>query len=42
MNPPTPHHTAEPRSLLHAWLTALATVARDKGVLLLLIGAPVL
>ncbi|WP_462387643.1 ABC transporter permease [Acidovorax sp. Q11] len=31
-----------PRNLLHAWLLALATIARDKGVLLLLIGAPVL
>lgn len=36
------HMNNTPRNLLHAWLQALATVARDKGVLLLLIGAPVL
>ena len=37
-----PSQPATPHNLLHAWLAALATVARDKGVLLLLIGAPVL
>lgn len=33
---------AEPASLWSAWLQALATIARDKGVLLLLVAAPVL
>lgn len=37
----TPVNTV-PRNLFHAWLAALAVVARDKGVLLLLIGAPIL
>lgn len=37
-----PHSTAATRGLLHAWALALATALRDKGVLLLLIGAPVL
>ena len=37
-----PSQPATPHNLLHAWLAALATVVRDKGVLLLLIGAPVL
>ncbi|MDH4416283.1 MAG: ABC transporter permease [Acidovorax sp.] len=42
MNTPALHTTAAPRSLLYAWLQTLAIVVRDKGVLLLLIGAPVL
>ena len=37
-----PSQPATPHNLLHAWLAALATVVRDKGVLLLLIGAPLL
>lgn len=34
--------STEPRSLLHAWAQALATICRDMGVMLLLVGAPVL
>nr|WP_050813905.1 ABC transporter permease [Acidovorax sp. NO-1] len=34
--------TPPPQGVLRAWLQALAAVVRDKGVLLLLIGAPVL
>ncbi len=37
------HETsAEPSTLWSAWLQALATIGRDKGVLLLLVAAPVL
>ncbi len=39
---PMPVVTPPPQGLLRAWLQALAAVVRDKGVLLLLIGAPVL
>ncbi|KRC14781.1 ABC transporter permease [Acidovorax sp. Root217] len=34
--------SAEPSTLWSAWLQALATISRDKGVLLLLVAAPVL
>lgn len=34
--------SAEPATLWSAWLQALATIGRDKGVLLLLVAAPVL
>ncbi len=39
---PVPVATPSQQGLLGAWLQALATVVRDKGVLLLLVGAPVL
>ena len=39
---PMPVTTPPHQGLLGAWLQALATVVRDKGVLLLLVGAPVL
>ena len=39
---PMPVTTPPRQGLLGAWLQALATVVRDKGVLLLLVGAPVL
>ena len=39
---PEPVATPSQQGLLGAWLHALATVVRDKGVLLLLVGAPVL
>lgn len=39
---PVPVATPSQQSLLSAWLNALVTVVRDKGVLLLLVGAPVL
>mgnify|MGYP000178537103 CR=1 FL=1 len=39
---PVPVATPSQQGLLGAWLHALATVVRDKGVLLLLVGAPVL
>ena len=39
---PMPVASPAQRGLLGAWLHALATVVRDKGVLLLLVGAPVL
>ena len=42
MTRPIPTSTPAPRNLLHAWLSALAVLVRDKGVLLLLVGAPVL
>ena len=37
---PVPVATPSQQSLLSAWLNALVTVVRDKGVLLLLVGAP--
>ena len=39
---PMPAVSPPHQGLLRAWLQALATVVRDKGVLLLLVGAPVL
>ena len=39
---PVPAATPSQQGLLGAWLHALATVVRDKGVLLMLVGAPVL
>ena len=39
---PVPVATPSQQGLLSAWLHALTTVVRDKGVLLLLVGAPVL
>ncbi|WP_291438168.1 ABC transporter permease, partial [Acidovorax sp.] len=39
---PMPAVSPPHQGLLQAWLQALATVVRDKGVLLLLVGAPVL